>query len=183
MADCFNRQEFFLGLPVTVAALAPLTHSVGFLIVSVVVHEEHVTHFYVVAKQDFRCHLLPPPLLPKESILPAGEIFIAIQKTCSSIKCVSGVIDSRTLQNTEWTSTCMSACMILSWNTFKEKCFNSVSWSLAISTSEVSRSFSEGPTTFPPIASLFYNPCQLFQEKSYYGNLITYTSSEIYASP
>lgn len=76
VADYFNRQEFFLGLPVTVAAPAPLTHSVGFLIVSVVVHEEHVTRFYVVAKQDFRCHLLPPPLLPKESTFTCwGNIY------------------------------------------------------------------------------------------------------------
>lgn len=41
-------------------------------------------------------NLLPPP--KRKVVLPAGEIFIAIQKTCSSIKCVPGVVYSRTLQ-------------------------------------------------------------------------------------
>lgn len=100
-----------------------------------VVHDECATHFHML----WRCSKpLPPSLSPscqEKGILPAGEIFIAIQKTCSSIKCVSGVVYSRTLQ--KQTASEHTACTMLSCNLFKEKhchCFLVLLTSLVIFT-------------------------------------------------
>jgi len=75
MADCFNRQEFFLGLEATVT-VPTLAHSVGLLMFSAVFHKNGVTRFYVV----FKC--LGAIYTPATSLLPKENVFTCWGNTC-----------------------------------------------------------------------------------------------------
>lgn len=167
MPNYLNKEEFLLGLKVTSSWQQQVARAAVFLLFPTVVHEKCILHFHVLCSV-FRCRPLPPSS-KKETFLPAGEIFIAIQETGSSIKRVSGVVYSRTLQK----QTCTSTYVTSSDNLFKDKHHNYVSRCFQLQESflflRVSHSFSEDLTTFLPqlshFSSLFHNRCKLFQEK------------------
>lgn len=97
MANHLTKPEFFLGLEVAIGLPTPKSCRIF--------DSSNSSHEKCITPLPGLCHCLklqPPPSFSPSSqekmFLPAGEIFIAIQKTCSSIKCVPGVVYSRTLQ-------------------------------------------------------------------------------------